>query len=189
MNSLSHPIEQALQRARLPYDITGGLKFFDRREVKDILAYLRVIDNPKDSISLERIINTPKRGIGDSTVSRLYGDGSVPLWDAVAAEGGRNPDSKIGRFFTMMLELMEAAQELRVSQLCHKVIDDTDYLKYLKDDDPESAEDRANNVEATVSDIRYQEEDNISLKLHDYLRQPALHALLTILTKPSKKCI
>ena len=63
MNSLSRPIEQALQRAGLPYDITGGLKFFDRREVKDILAYLRVIDNPKDSISLERIINTPKRGI------------------------------------------------------------------------------------------------------------------------------
>ncbi len=187
MNSLSRPIEQALQRAGLPYDITGGLKFFDRREVKDILAYLRVIDNPKDSISLERIINTPKRGIGDSTVSRLYGDGSVPLWDAVAAEGGRSPDAKIGRFFTMMLELMEAASELRVSQLCRKVIDDTDYFKYLKDDDPESAEDRRNNVEALVSDVRYQEEDNVSLKLHDYLANTALHAAADDLDETQQK--
>ena len=187
MNSLSRPIEQALQRAGLSYDITGGLKFFDRREVKDILAYLRVIDNPKDSISLERIINTPKRGIGDSTVNRLYGDGSVPLWDAVAAEGGRTPDSKIGRFFTMMLELMEAASELRVSQLCRKVIDDTDYFKYLKDDDPESAEDRRNNVEALVSDIRYQEEDNTSLKLHDYLANTALHAAADDLDETQQK--
>ncbi len=176
MNSLSRPIEQALQRVGMAYDITGGLKFFDRREVKDILAYLRVIDNPKDSISLERIINTPKRGIGDTTVARLYGDGGVPLWDAVAAEGMRSPDSKIGKFFTMMLGLMEAASELRVSQLCRKILEEIDYLEYLKNDDPETADDRRNNVEALVSDIRYQEEDNRELKLHDYLANTALHA-------------
>lgn len=176
MNSLSRPIEQALQRAGIAYDITGGTKFFDRREVKDILAYLRVIDNPKDSISLERVINTPRRGIGDTTVARLYGDGSVTLWESVASEGSRNPETKIGRFFTMMLEFMEAAQELRVSQLCRKVIDDIEYFDYLKNDDPETAEDRRNNVEALVSDIRYQEEDNRELTLHDYLANTALHA-------------
>jgi len=176
MNSLSRPIEQALQRARLPYDITGGTKFFDRREVKDIMAYLRVIDNPKDSISLERIINTPRRGIGDTTVNRLYGDGSTPLWEAVASEGSRSPESKIGRFFRMMLDFMEAASEMRVSQLCRKVIDDSEFFAYLKTDDPETADDRRNNVEALVSDIRYQEEDTQGLNLHDYLANTALHA-------------
>ncbi len=176
MNSLSRPIEQALQRAGLQYDITGGTKFFDRREVKDIMAYLRVIDNPRDAVSLERVINTPKRGIGDTTVDRLAGDGSTPLWEAVAAEGGRSPDTKIGRFFKLMLGFMESAGELRVSQLCRKIIDDIEYFAYLKNDDPETAEDRRNNVEALVSDIRYQEEDNPDLNLHDYLANAALHA-------------
>lgn len=176
MNSLSRSVEQALQRLKIPYDITGGTKFFDRREVKDILGYLRVIDNPRDSISLERVINTPKRGIGQTTVDKLGIDSSRPLWDSISEEGCRNPDGKIGKFFRMMLEFMEAAAEMRVSQLCRKIIADTEYLEYLKNDDPETFEDRRNNVEALVSDIRYQEEDVQDLKLHDYLANTALHA-------------
>lgn len=178
MNSLSRPIEQALQRLGIAYDITGGTKFFDRREVKDILAYLRMIDNPRDSVSLERIINTPKRGIGQTTVDKLYGDGSRPLWENIAEEGCRSPESKIGKFFRLMLDFMEAATTMRVSELCRKIITDIEYFDYLKTDDPETEEDRRNNVEALVSDIRYQEEDSgtSGLKLHDYLANTALHA-------------
>lgn len=187
MNSLSRPIEQALQRLGIGYDITGGTKFFDRREVKDILGYLRVIDNPKDGVSLERIINTPKRGIGQTTVDKLFADGSRPLWDNVAEEGCRSPEAKIGKFFRQMLEFMEAAPDMRVSELCRKVISDTEYLDYLKNDDPETAEDRRNNVEALVSDIRYQEEDNVELKLHDYLANTALHAAADDLDETEQK--
>lgn len=176
MNSLSRPIEQALQRQSIAYDITGGTKFFDRREVKDVLAYMRVIDNPQDGVSLERIINTPRRGIGQSTIDKLLADGGRSLWDAISEEGCRNPESKIGKFFRMMLDFMEAAQEMRVSVLCRKIVDDVEYFAYLKNDDPETADDRRNNVEALVSDIRYQEEDNSDLKLHDYLANTALHA-------------
>lgn len=176
MNSLSRTIEQSLQRLKIPYDITGGTKFFDRREVKDILAYLRVIDNPRDAISLERIINTPKRGIGQTTVDKLAANASRPLWENVSEEGMKSPDSKIGKFFQMIFGFMEASSELRVSHLCRKIIDDTEYFKYLQSDDPETFEDRKNNVEALVSDIRYQEEDNRELTLHEYLANTALHA-------------
>lgn len=187
MNSLSRSVEQALQRLKIPYDITGGTKFFDRREVKDILAYLRVIDNPRDSISLERVINTPKRGIGQTSVDKLGADSSRPLWDGVSEEGCRSPEAKIGKFFRLMLDFMDAATGLRVSQLCRKIIDDTEYLDYLKSDDPETFEDRRNNVEALVSDIRYQEEDNPDLKLHDYLANTALHAAVDDIDQSQQK--
>lgn len=176
MNSLSRSIEQVMQRLNIPYEMTGGTKFFDRREVKDILAYLRVIENLKDSISLERIINTPRRGIGPGTIDKLSAGGMVPLWDGVASEGGATPGSKVGKFFTLMLDFLEASESMRVSQLCRKIIDAVDYIKYLHDDDAETAADRQNNVEALVSDIRYQEEDNPELSLSEYLATAALHS-------------
>jgi len=176
MNSLSRSIEQVLQKSNIPYEMTGGTKFFDRREVRDILAYLRVIANLKDNVSLERIINTPRRGIGPGTVDKLSESGKLPLWDAITAEGAANPNSKVGKFFTMMLDFIEASESLRVSQLCKKIIEDIDYLDYLRNDDPETSADRENNVKALVDDIRYQEEDNPDLKLADYLATAALHS-------------
>ena len=177
MNSLSRPFEQVLKRAGIAYDMTGGTKFFDRREVKDILAYLRFIDNPSDSIALERIINTPKRGIGQTTIDKIFA--SAPggtLWQSIAAEGKRNPNGKVGKFCQIIDEFAEAAHSLSASQLCRKIIDDIEYGAYLKNDDPETAEERLQNVKAIVSDIRYQEEDKRDLKLHDYLADAALHA-------------
>ncbi len=176
MNSLTRTTEQALQRERIPYEITGGTKFFDRREVKDILAYLRVIDNTADSISLERIINTPKRGIGAAAIDKLYEKGDKNLWDGVSKEVAEKPNSKIGSFYKQIIKFMEAASELKVHELCKYIIDEIDYFKYLQKDDPETSEDRKNNVESLVSDIRYQEMDNSDLKLHDYLSTVALHA-------------
>ncbi|EKD81836.1 MAG: hypothetical protein ACD_39C01617G0001, partial [uncultured bacterium] len=176
MNSLSRPFEQVLKQAGIPYDMTGGTKFFDRREVKDILAYLRFIDNPSDSISLERIINTPKRGIGQTTIDKIAASAPGTLWNNVAAEGKHNPNSKIGKFCQIIGEFVEASRSLSVSQLCRKIIDDIDYVAYLKNDDPETAEERKQNVMAIVSDIRYQEEDKSDLRLHDYLADTALHA-------------
>lgn len=176
MNSLSRSVEQVLQKYGLPYEMTGGTKFFDRREVKDILAYLRVIGNLKDGISLERIINTPRRGIGPGTIDKLSQGGVIPLWDGVAAEGGARPESKVGGFFALMLGFLEAAENMKVSQLCRKVIADIEYMQYLNEDDKETAQDRQNNVEALVSDIRYQEEDNPNLTLSEYLATAALHS-------------
>lgn len=187
MNSLSRPFEQVLKKASIAYDMTGGTKFFDRREVKDILAYLRFIDNPNDSIALERIINTPKRGIGQTTIDKLAASGAKTLWENVAAEGSCNPKSKVGKFCELINELAEAALSLSVSQLCRKIIDDIDYVGYLKNDDPETAEERSQNAQAIVSDIRYQEEDNRDLRLHDYLADTALHAAVDDLDQSQQK--
>ena len=176
MNSLTRITEQILQSKKIPYEITGGTKFFERREVKDILAYLHVIDNPADSISLERIINTPKRGIGNSSIEKLYAKGSGSLWNGVSLEANQLPNSKIGTFFKLIIDFMEKASEMNVHELCKYIIDEIDYFDYLKKDDPETCEDRKYNVESLVSDIRYQEIDNPDLKLHDYLANVALHA-------------
>lgn len=178
MNSLSRQVEQALKRNRIEYDMTGGTKFFDRREVKDILAYLKVINNPHDSISLERIIAVPRRGIGAGTLSKITSDNQIPLWEAIAGEGTSSPDSRVGKFFRLILEFMEAAEEMRVSDLCRKIISEIKYEDFLRKNDPETAEDRVNNVQSLVSDIRYQEVDNPELKLADYLANTALHAAI-----------
>jgi DNA helicase-2/ATP-dependent DNA helicase PcrA len=177
MNSLSRTIEQVLQKKNVPYEMTGGTKFFERREVKDILAYLRFIENPKDSISLERIINTPRRKIGMGTINRLSENGMIPLWEGVVNEGTQKPNSNVGIFFQMMLNFFEASENLKVSTLCKKILDDIEYEDYLKQDDSDSAQDRRiDNVRALVSDIRYQEEDNPELTLSEYLASAALHA-------------
>lgn len=187
MNSLTRTVELELQKRGIPYEVTGGTKFFERREVKDILAYLHVIDNPADSISLERIINTPKRGIGNASIQKLYGDGTLTLWEGVVMAGGDKPDSKIGTFMQQMLSFMEEAPNMSVSNLCKKIINETDYFKYLKTDDPETAEDRKTNVESLVSDIRYQEMDNPELTLHDYLANVALHSAADEVDEKSEK--
>lgn len=187
MNSLTRTTEQALQRERIPYEITGGTKFFDRREVKDILAYLRVIDNTADSVSLERIINTPKRGIGAAAIEKLYEIGDKNLWNGVNLEATEKPNSKTASFLKQLTKFIEAASELKVHELCKYIIDEIDYFKYLQKDDPETSEDRKNNVESLVSDIRYQEMDNPDLKLHDYLSTVALHADADDINEKSQK--
>lgn len=177
MNSLSRQIEQVLHAQQIDYALTGGTRFFERREVKDIIAYLRIIDNPRDTVSLQRIISVPRRGIGTTTLSRLQENNpELSLWESIAAQGASTPNSKIGKFFRLMLDFMDAASHMKVSQLCKKIINDIDYEEYLIKDDQETAEDRINNIKALVSDIRYQEEDNDQLNLAEYLANVALYS-------------
>ncbi|MBI3039952.1 ATP-binding domain-containing protein, partial [bacterium] len=174
MNSQSRLVEQALVRANLKYEFIGGTRFFERREVKDILSYLKILSNPRDSISLKRVINTPTRGIGDATVRRLESEGH--LWDGVSAFAGKNKNSKIAGFYAMIELLKEAKKERNVSEITKAIIEETGYFDYLKDDDPESAEERISNVEGLISDIRFQEEANPALSLQEYLEKASLHS-------------
>lgn len=176
MNSLSRPIEQVFQRLSIPYDFTGGTRFFERREVKDIMAYLRVLNNSRDGISLERIINVPRRGIGQATIDKLYSSGHDSLWQAVVTEATKSSKSKLAAFYEIMQDLRQDAQSLRVSELCSFLVARIKYFEYLKTDDPETADERKANIESLVADIRYQEEDNPDLTLHEYLEISALHA-------------
>lgn len=175
MNSQSRQIEQALVKRRIPYEITGGVKFFGRKEVKDVLAYLRILVNPRDEVSLRRIINTPSRGIGDTTVDRLAGEAGS-LWEAVQARATGPKPGKIAPFVELMHRLKERADEGGIFAVAQDMLEKTAYLQYLKDDDPERADDRVGNIDSLLSDMKLQEQQTPDLTLAQYLENAALHA-------------
>ncbi len=173
LNSLSRAFEQALTRLGVPYEMTGGTKFFLRKEVKDILAYLRVIVNPNDSVSLNRIINIPKRGIGEGAIARLGTEGT--LWELVVREAGQRPGGKIGAFHGLIEGFREYSHERRICDLARHILEKIDYFKHLEGD-KETYEDRKLNIESLVSDIRSQEDETPGLSLAEYLERVALHS-------------
>jgi DNA helicase II / ATP-dependent DNA helicase PcrA len=134
-NAQSRALEEAFVSRRIPYQIFGGLKFYDRREVKDLLAYLRVIVNPRDEQALLRIINTPTRGIGKKALDELSesfrglpsGSGVV---DAVAAVAESN--RKVADFYDLWRLLTVAAEKLPLDELVAEIIEKVEYLRYLQ---------------------------------------------------------
>ncbi|MEO1528369.1 MAG: UvrD-helicase domain-containing protein [Planctomycetota bacterium] len=138
MNSLTRSLEHALRGRGVPYQIVNGVEFYQRKEIKDVLAYLRLINNPDDDVSLTRIINTPTRGIGAKTIDRLqrYADQNrVPILEA--ARRADQIDSLAKRSATMVLKFVEiydrvAAQATsQLAQLITYLIQETEYDKYL----------------------------------------------------------
>ncbi len=155
-NAQSRPIEEAFVRYGLPYRLVGGPRFYERREVKDVIAYLRMLHNPVDSIGLSRIVNVPPRGIGDRTVAELArwaADRELPLVEAVrGAAAGRDDMPRfqpritmaLTRFIEVLDELAAEAQSAPLPSLIESVIERTGYRTYLQAD--EDGEDRLANV-------------------------------------------
>lgn len=154
-NAQSRAVEEALVRHRIPYRLIGGVRFYQRREIKDLVAYFRLIHNPFDEASLLRVINVPGRGIGDRTVERLREHanrtGSTP-WDAavevakgmgVAGVTGRSASAV--QAFVGTIETLQAQRALPLPDLLDQVLSLTAYAKYLEDGD-ESSEERIENV-------------------------------------------
>ncbi|MDZ4957314.1 ATP-dependent DNA helicase PcrA, partial [Clostridium perfringens] len=122
-NAQSRIFEESLRRKGIPYKILGGTRFYDRKEIKDMLSYLKVLVNPTDSVGLRRIINVPKRGIGDATVNKVvdFADSyELPLWDALSTV--RNIPTLTARncggienFMEMMDKFMEMSEIMPVS--------------------------------------------------------------------------
>ncbi|WP_055071539.1 DNA helicase PcrA [Clostridium massiliamazoniense] len=159
-NAQSRTFEESFRRASIPYRIFGGLKFYDRKEIKDILAYLRVILNPQDDISLRRIINVPKRSIGDATVEKLQdfaNSQEMSLYDALLeaeyvpglTARSKNP---LMKFAEIMEDIMNEAEQMKVSELIEYVLDKTGYMQALKDSKLIEDESRIENLEELVSD-------------------------------------
>lgn len=154
-NAQSRAVEEALVRHRIPYRLIGGVRFYQRREIKDLIAYLRLIHNPFDEASLLRVINVPGRGIGDRTVERLREHatrtGGTP-WDAtvevakgmgVAGVTGRSASAV--QSFVATIETLQAQRSLPLPDLLDQVLSLTGYAKYLQDGD-DSSEERIENV-------------------------------------------
>jgi ATP-dependent DNA helicase UvrD/PcrA len=138
-NAQSRVLEDVLVRQGVAYQVIGGPRFYERAEIKDLIAYLQVVDNPFDGVSLLRIANRPRRGIGDATLSRLqtYADGrGMPLFEALAypeeAGVGAAPLKNVSALRTMLISLQSAAQELTVPELIEAVLERSGYLESLE---------------------------------------------------------
>lgn len=150
----SRALEEQLVRAGVPYRIVGGIRFYERREIKDLLAYLRLLNNPVDGVSLERVVDAPPRGIGTVTLGRIFAASAPDLIAAVAVVGTtQNPTSRIGTalvdFHALLVRLRKTAAVKPVSALVRTVIKETryeDYLRTLKGEAAETIEERLENV-------------------------------------------
>ncbi len=163
-NAQSRPIEEAMVMGRVPYRVVGGVRFWERQEVKDVLAYLRLVRNPRDEVSLLRVINVPKRGIGKSTVDRLAGwaaELGLPLYEALrllargeaagapAALLGR-PRTELLRFLSLIDDLVELSERLPLPDFIAAVVDRIGYRAYLRDGF-ENGDERRENVEQLIA--------------------------------------
>jgi len=153
-NSQSRQIEEALRRYGRKYTVVGGFSFYQRAEIKDALAYLKLLLSPQDNMSLLRIVNTPARGIGKTTVEALEkraAERGMNLWDVMQTEStrealGARANSAIRSFTRMMEEVREAAGRKRLPELIHEVLERTGYRKMLEDDPSPESESRLGNL-------------------------------------------
>jgi DNA helicase-2/ATP-dependent DNA helicase PcrA len=166
-NAQSRVLEEALRVRNIPYVIIGGTKFYDRAEIKDLISYMRVLQNPSDDIGLARIINVPTRGIGNTTLDRLAvlaKERAIPLSDAVALAAtdeailGSGPRKKVADFHEMMLRL-RAAITLPPAEFAEKVLEESGYRDALASDTSPESEGRLENLLELVGQMRdYQRE-------------------------------
>lgn len=181
-NTQSRIFEEMLIKSGISYNMVGGLKFYERKEIKDIIAYLRVIFNPADSLSLLRIINVPKRGIGDASLAKIQAyaaANNVSLFEAVsnaAAIDGLSSRfvSKLDDLVGIIFELMNLAGEAPVEDLIDRVLRDTGYLEELENERTPQAQSRIDNLHELISvaqEFAASEEEN---NLENFLAHVAL---------------
>ncbi len=181
MNAQSRNLEITLTKSGIPHKIIGGNRFFDRKEIKDIVSYFAVINNPADNVRLQRIINVPKRGIGETMFANVL-EIATGLGISAFEVCERSDEfqktlrsaQKLMGFANMIKHFQALLEEgMSLSDLLQEVLDETKYFDYL-DEDPETAEDRKNNIsELSSMFIKYQEEDE-EFDLSSFLEDVAL---------------
>lgn len=158
-NAQSRTFEDVFMKSNIPYRIIGGLKFYDRKEIKDILAYLKFVNNPLDDVSLKRIINVPKRSIGDATVKKVqeFANSMEECMYSVLLDIEQVPSiptrgtSSIKKFVSLINSFIRSKDEITVSSLIKEILDTTGYLEELKDSKDIDALSRIENLKELVS--------------------------------------
>ena len=183
MNSQSMMFERNFAKSGIPHRIIGGTRFYERREIREMIAYLSVISNPSDEMRLRRIINTPKRGIGDRSVeiaAQIGQQTGETLFEVVLHADEypalSRPSKKMKLFGAQLRGLIELNEdpEVSIGELYDEMVERIGYIEFLKTDDPESAEDREGNVHELASNIRRYEEENPESTLADFLEEVSL---------------
>ncbi|MBR6565148.1 MAG: UvrD-helicase domain-containing protein [Clostridia bacterium] len=180
MNAQSNTIENAFMRSGIPYKVVGGMRFYDRKEIKDVISYLHLVNNNKDDVRLRRIINEPKRAIGDTTLnhaSEIANELGISIFEVIsrADEFAALSRSalKLKSFCDMISELTAFAEENSISELFERLLEVTGY-KAMLENEGEDGLDRLDNVKELASNIAQYELENDEPSLSDFLEQISL---------------
>ena len=166
MNSQSRAIEEILRREDIPYKIVGGLKFYERKEIKDIIAYLRLINNTSDNLALKRIINEPKRGIGKTSLDKIQAiseQTGIPMYEIIKEAdqyGLARVYTNAQSFISVIEDLISKKDEYTITELIKHTLNETGYTKALEEENSIEAENRIENLEEflTVA-VQFEEEE------------------------------
>lgn len=194
-NSQSRPFEDILIQRHIPYNIVGGFKFYDRQEIKDALAYLRLIANAADTVSLLRVINTPRRGIGKATVEALVltaQELGVPLWEVLSDEtsvntiAGRSAKA-VNKFAKLIQTFQKKIEDFTAAEILDRVMETSGYIEALKQQGTEEANSRVENIAELYNAILQFQEDNEDSSLTGFLGNASLASDLDQLEEGQEK--
>src|SRR6266516_2069986 len=182
-NAQSRVLEDVLVRQGVAYQVIGGPKFYERAEIKDLIAYLQAIDNPYDAVSLLRIANRPRRGIGDASLARLQSWADAQgrsLWEALEfaeeAGVGAAPLKAVAAFRTLLQSLQSGALELEVSELVQRVLDRSGYLEALEAERTIEAQGRIENLQELVGVAQEYQQTAAEPSLSAFLQEISLYS-------------
>ena len=195
-NAQSRLFEEKFLLANIPYKIIGGINFYARKEIKDLLAYLKTVDNAKDDLAVRRIINVPKRGIGATTLAKVQdyaAEHAISFYNALrAAEEipslGRSA-AKVSPFVTFIQTLRTQQEYFSVEELLKEIIEQTGYVKELEAEDTEEARARIENIDELISKVASYEEEAENPTLSGFLEEVALVADIDNLEEDSDRVL
>ena len=183
-NAQSRIFEEKLKQKNIPYAIVRGISFYDRKEIKDLMSYLKVVDSGMDDLSVKRIINVPKRGIGQTTINRLQEFAilnQMSFLDAVF-NADEIPEvaralAKLHKFADMIEEFREYASEHEISELLEHILDVTQYRAELEAEGTDESISRLEDIEELFNDIAHYEEEEENPNLRDFLAEKDMYTL------------
>ena len=182
-NAQSRALEDVLVREGVPYQVVGGVRFYERAEIKDAMAYLAVVSNPADSVGLERIINVPKRGLGNTSVAKLQDHArreEITLYDALSEAPAAGLSGKAAKACASLRGLFEgwrvAAREVPPAELIGAVLDESGYRGELRDENTIESESRLENLEELINAAREYERVEPEPTLDGFLQEQALYS-------------
>ena len=182
INAQSRAIEDELVKNRVPYTVVGGMKFYERKEIKDVMAYLKLMDNPSDGLSLKRIINVPSRGIGEKTIEKIEAfsrEKGLPLYEGLKQAIGEDwltpaVKAKMKEFIQLIEAFQKDAGSLTLSQLTLALLAKTEYLQRLKEEGTDEAFSKMENVDELINVMMGLEQGEEKVSLESFLDKVSL---------------